>query len=288
MRPNLIAAVITYHPDKEVIDNILTYYDAVEKVIIVDNSENDSSAFYSLLTPYSKIVLITNHANLGLGKALNIAAEKAIEKGYKWLLTMDQDSKFDPIQLDNYISCFKEMNNETLGVIGISFFGSNTKPLNDLPCSQEQADTVITSGSIVNLTAWKKINGFNELLFIDGVDDEFCFRLHLENLLVIKLNNISLDHRLGNDVFVKNWHIGPIVKRNIHAPVRLYYMVRNYRYLIKKYELHFPAKTKEYKKTLLIKIKNNLLYSKGRCTLVNYIARGIIDAKRKKLGKLDS
>lgn len=285
MKHPLIAAVITYHPDKEVIANILTYYDVVEKVIIVDNSENEPSAFYALLAPYSKIILISNRSNLGLGKALNIAAKKATELGHGWLLTMDQDSKFDSFQIKNYIDCFNEINSDAIGVIGISFFESKAKLLNTTPCSQEPTDTVITSGSMVNLNAWKKIKGFNELLFIDGVDDEFCFRLHQENLSVLKLNNISLDHRLGNDILVRNWHVGPIVKRNIHAPIRVYYMVRNYRYLIKKYKHQFPVKTNEYKKTLLIKIKNNLLYGKSRGTLINYILKGIMDANRKKLGK---
>lgn len=48
------------------------------------------------------------------------------------------------------------------------------------------------------MEAYKKIKGFNNELFIDTVDTDFCYRLLLNGYRIIQLKNIYLDHQLGN------------------------------------------------------------------------------------------
>jgi rhamnosyltransferase len=286
MLANIAVVVVTYNPEMETFDNILSYYDFFEIIILVDNSEKTNDIFWNRFNAYNKIQIFQNGTNLGIGSALNIGAEAAYKKGYKWLLTMDQDSKFHKPQLENYLTCFKKISSSTIGVIGINYSTENQNKFTNEICRSEIADTVITSGSMVNLEAWKQINKFNEELFIDGVDDEFCFRLHQNKYKVIKLYNIQLNHRLGNNIQVRRWLIGPVVTRNIYNPVRMYYITRNYLHLSKKYGKDFPYKRADFMRTLRNKIKNNLLYNQDKKSVLLFILKGYLHYYKKQLGKL--
>jgi rhamnosyltransferase len=283
MHTPLAAAVIAYNPPPELLQNILSYYPAVDKVIVVDNSDTAGNPTLQQLAAMDKVLLLDNKGNQGIGAALNLAAGTAVQLGYQWLLTMDQDSSFAAPQLASYLQCWQTLQQPNTGTLGINYLKNNQGT--STGCQPLAADSVITSGSLVNLAACMQVGGFNEALFIDGVDDEFCFKLQLQGYKVWLLPNISLVHQLGKDVWVRNWLIGPRVQRNIHPPVRMYYMVRNYLYLIKKYQPHFPAKAAEYKRTLHNKIKNNVLYNRQRVQVIKYILQGVADFKKEQLGK---
>lgn len=284
---SLIAAVIIYNPDSRVIGNILSYSDNVEKVIVIDNSESANTLFYNQLRDLPGVITIKNDTNIGIAEALNIAAKKAIELNFTWLLTMDQDSSFNKKELLNYLNCFENTKTSSVGILGINYIDKPTYGQSEDICRVENVETVITSGSIMNLISFTKINGFNTDLFIDGVDDDYCYRLIQNGFSVIQFPSICMNHSLGNDIQVRNWHLGPQVKRNIHSPIRIYYMIRNYLYLIKKYKCDFPYIEKKYKKELGVRIKNNILYNKKRISVFKYLIKGYYHFYIKKMGKLE-
>lgn len=286
MTTSICAIVVTYEPGTDLLSNINTYIDHVDEVIVIDNSEQQDSAMLEQQLARTNISVLPNHQNLGIAAALNIGARLAIEKGYKWMLTMDQDSAFEENTITKYMSCFHQMKSNQIGMLGLEFNPNKLERSNTTNCLACNVDCLITSGSIVNLLHWKALNGFNENLFIDGVDDEYCMRLIRNQLQVRMMVNLQLNHQLGNDVLVRNWHIGPLVKRNIHSPVRLYYMVRNYLYLIRHFKKDFPEKTREYQKVLINKIKNNLLYHPQRASLLRHIFKGWKDYKSHRMGKI--
>ncbi|TEB40741.1 glycosyltransferase family 2 protein, partial [Flavobacterium circumlabens] len=57
---------------------------------------------------------------------------------------------------------------------------------------------VMTSGNIVNLKIHEKIGGFEEKLFIDYVDIEYCLKLKKEGYSIANLPNVLLQHELGD------------------------------------------------------------------------------------------
>lgn len=281
----LIAVAITYHPDSDVITNLLSYYDHVEKFIVVDNSEKDSSAFLSQLQTFDKFIVIKNKRNEGIAVSLNLAAQKARELNFSWLLTMDQDSSFTKTNIQTYLRCFEKKKNDKAGMFGINYINSHEDSSTN-ECITIRRDSLITSGSILNLSAMEVVGGFNEDLFIDGVDDEICFRLNLAGYDVLEFPAVHLEHNLGKLIEVRNWYVGKKVQRNIHPPIRLYYMTRNYLFLIKKYKQDFPAKAAAYKKELIIKIKNSLLYGKDRSSALKYVFTGLRHYRKQRFGKL--
>ena len=92
--------------------------------------------------------------NIGVAKALNNACKMAIKDKYKWILTMDQDTKFNKNvikRMKNYIK-----KNDTVKD-GILVPWHNTKL--DIVKSKEEFDyplKVMTSGNLVNLDIYKK------------------------------------------------------------------------------------------------------------------------------------
>ena len=84
----LAGIVVWYNPTEKEKKSIFSYLSCLEKLYIFDNSNNRND-----ITKNLKIEYIYKGENAGIAKALNVGARKAIEEGYKWLLTLDQDSK---------------------------------------------------------------------------------------------------------------------------------------------------------------------------------------------------
>jgi rhamnosyltransferase len=91
----------------------------------------------------------------------------------------------------------------------------------------------MTSGNILNLEIAERVGLFNEELFIDHVDNEFCLRLNKAGFRVLYANSF-LTHELGKykSVFIFGKRAGGFLS---HSPERLYYFVRNSLYILKRY-----------------------------------------------------
>ena len=111
---------------------------------------------------------------------------------YEWLLTMDQDSSFEGDFLKKYITCTAQFT----GKEDVAMFGVNYLERIDQKdyCNSRAVIHLITSGSIMNLSLFKNIGGFDEKLFIDEVDLEYCFNSLSKGFKIIEFPNIYLEH----------------------------------------------------------------------------------------------
>lgn len=273
------AVVIMYNPDVDVVSNILTYAMFVDRLIIFDNSEIPKAIDVSTLG--DKVVLIADCVNKGISERLNMAAKMSMDYGSKWLLTMDQDSFFDEQNMLQYRQCWNEFDNKSsVAMFGVEY---EKKPLFN-KCNFLETDNLITSGSIVNLDVFKLIGGFDEKLFIDEVDSEYCYRAKVHGFKTIKFEHIYMHHSLGKVMqyrSLKNFNLTP---RTLHSPIRLYYMVRNYLYVYDKYHQQLPDSFPYRRKAILNRIKNNLLYGKEKMQVIKYLFLAYKDYKKGKMG----
>jgi rhamnosyltransferase len=254
-------AVILYQPDNAIIRNIHSYINQLNFLIVFDNSNVKNLNLQEEVKSISdKIIFIDNTSNYGIAKCLNKAAEIAIEQKVDWLLTMDQDSFFELDYCTSYIKMLDDVCNlfPKLSILTLEHSDkitlSNAHPF-------EIVRSAITSGSIINLDYWQKLNGFEEKLFIDEVDTEYVFKNIVSSLEVVRCNNLFLNHQLGTTT--QKGYFGLIAKsgRTIHSPLRVYFMVRNYLFIHKKYAEILPLDIKLRRKNLLTSLKNNLLFS---------------------------
>lgn len=276
------AVVILYYPEQSFDENIKSYIDYVGKFYLIDNSEHKSFNLQSLSAYQSKIIIIHDRLNHGIAKRLNQACDLAIKEGFEFLLTMDQDSCFDELTFKNYLNCIAAYQDKTI----VSMFGINhEKQLTSESCISKKTNTLITSGSIINLSAYKIIGSFDENLFIDFVDTEYCFRSIQKGYDVIEFPNIFMHHQIGETTKHRSFKNIKLSNRSIHSATRLYYMTRNFLYLNKKYNSQFKEELSIYKKDLLTRIKNKLLYQNNRYKILNHLIKAFSDYRNNKMGK---
>lgn len=223
---HLSAVVVWYNPTNKEKENINSYIKYVDKLYIVDNSEKENT-----FENNKKIHYVFNGENLGIAKALNIGADLALKEKYDWLLTMDQDTSF---KNEDVKKIFEYIKNNDMKNIGIVSPWHDTKLHIQKP--KEEIDypiDVMTSGNFLNLKIFKKIGGFKDEYFIDGVDIEYCLRLKKYNYKVMRLNKFSIKHNLGN-ISYKHFFKKELLCLN-HNYLRVYYRVRNYNYIKQEY-----------------------------------------------------
>lgn len=229
--------VILFNPDKSVIDNIRTYIDDLDILFAIDNSDNADESILDGLKKYKKVIYISNNCNLGIASALNTGVRCALDRGYKWLFTFDQDSKASPTMIKSIIDFLNDNDTSNIGILSpFLSYNDYKQPTNNSPYSNVLI--VPTSGNLLNLNSYIKIGPFLEELFIDYVDIEFCLRLHLNGYTIVRLNSAVLLHKLG-DLKKKRFLFKYIAVTN-HSAERMYYRVRNRLYVINKYKYKYP------------------------------------------------
>ncbi len=267
--------VILYHPDEDVLTNIQSYLPHIGKLYVADNTENKMSSIASQLLADNKIQVLYDSANKGIAKRLNEAARLAISEGYNWLLTMDQDSRFEEGELENYFLCVEGfLDKDRTTMFGVEY---EEEDENNKTCMPIEKNKLITSGSILNLHLFLEVGDFEERLFIDEVDHDYCYRARLMNYLVVRFQNIFLHHSLGTSSRHRSLKSMKFTKRSLHSPQRIYYMTRNYLYMNHRFKKDFPLDIIEDRNALLNRIKNNLFYGKKKFKTLSYIIKGWID-----------
>lgn len=196
---DVAAIVVMYHPAEDVLAKIIRYSTFLNNIIVVDNTDGvDQSEAFKYLA--NNIFYMPLHANYGVAYALNIGVQKALTLGCLWTILLDQDSTLDEKILCTTINAI---------VPGVGIISpvqiSKDKERRQLINKSGAVDVLLTmtSGSILNLQAYKVCGGFEEKLFIDFVDNEYCLRLQKKGYRVMQCLDALLDHPLGDIKRVK-------------------------------------------------------------------------------------
>lgn len=264
--------VVLYHPDKKVEQNILSYLPELKKLYAIDNSETAAAKAY--LPKSQKIEYIFNGKNLGIAKALNMGVELAEKAGADWLLTMDQDSKFEDGGVKKMVQYLAENDTEKIGILA-PYQMIKFKTEKDVPKEEvTEMDGIMTSGDMIKISAWKKVGGFKEWLFIDCVDGEFALNLRKHGYKILRLNTVILKHKLGEMRQKRFLFWQP--KYSGHNYIRQYYITRNELYVAEMY----GEDTRAVWRKNLKQIGLILLFGPDRIRKIRSVFRGRRDFKR--------
>ena len=277
---NIAAVVILYHPDEYVVNNILSYIEFIDLLIVIDNTGTDHELKDKIKSLSSKIRYIANLENEGIAKSLNKAL-RMVKGEFNWILTMDQDSGFSLNDIKRFLDTASTIMDQSKDIAVIC----PDQDFQSLPSNGIQAREIlkaITSGSIVNIPVWEQLHGFDERLFIDEVDLEYCYRSVQNGFKIMEIPGIRLDHNLGKRQVAGYFGVLKRSSRIIHSPFRIYYMVRNYLYVSSKYAGLFPDEFRLRKKQFLVTLKNNLLFSGRFFGVLRAMIRGYVDYKTNK------
>ncbi len=284
---NTCAVIVTYFPDDDIIHRLAKIQEQVHSIIIVDNAS--SIHCLSILRNFSKapeITLIENNKNMGLGKALNQAASLAIESGYEWILIFDQDTTVHP-DIFSILASIYVSGNGTFLILGSNYYDNSRKrPFKK--CNQKSGKlfikrrTVITSGTLLNLSLYINIGGFREDYFIDSIDHEYCLRIRSQGLPIAMSCKIIMSHTIGQADSTKK----PIITFE-HPAFRKYYMARNTILTIKQYWLREPVWSFLQLARLSIELVSIVFIEDNKKNKAFAFFCGITDAIKNKMGPME-
>lgn len=280
------AGIVLYNPDlKRLSENINSIYNQVDNIIIVDNGSKNFNDFFELYKRNKKVQIIKNNKNKGIATALNQLAKVGMDLGYEWILFLDQDSICDTNLMKEYA---KYLNIKNLALLCPYIIDINKMTLDeynkmDLP-EISYLKWAITSASLVKIDTLFKLGGFDEYLFIDGVDIEYSKRLSINNYKQIRINKTYLLQEVGNAEVLKlkrphmdmsgKWSWKPFYRSN-HSLMRRYYMARNEIIIAKKYKKY----GKYYRNISIVLLLNisRIIIEKNKFKVMKSVLKGLKD-----------
>jgi len=293
----VLALIVTYNPDIDLLGQVVQrLLPQVDAVLLVDNG---SASPLEGLPQSNKLELTPLGRNLGLAGAQNHGIRLAQERGFTHVIFFDQDSLAEPNLVAALLQGLRELQQggESIAAVG----PVHVDPRTDTPCSfvrfpsliptreycradkrAVETDFLLSSGTLVPITSFTDIGLFEEALFIDLVDTEWCFRARSKGYRLYGVCDARLNHLMG-DAVTRIW-FGRWRNLYHHAnPLRHYYKVRN----------HLVVYRRSYAPRnwvlmdmgqMLARILLFGFILKPRLRYLGFIRKGIRDGLRKRLG----
>lgn len=284
------AILVTYHPDSALPARLGRVAPQVGAIVIVDNGSADAELrMLQEVAADPRVHLQLNLQNLGVARALNIGVQRAVSLGYSLALMLDQDTCVEADMVQTLLGIYGSFaGSERLALIGSNYRDVN-KPAPDsydpapADASWIEAESVITSGTLLPLAAHADIGPFREEFFIDFVDTDYCFRAKAKGYSVIKSRQPLMSHAIGalresRFLWFRRWTYN-------HSPDRRYYIARNNTVLLREYGKYGRMRwvLKSLNRCFRL-CKRVVLYEKSRTRKIAAIAEGWRDGVRGKMG----
>jgi rhamnosyltransferase len=281
------AVIVTYYPGSGLVDRVERVTKQVAQIVIVDNgsSELHIEQIRKIADRWA-IHLILNASNEGIAHALNAGAQWAALQGYRWILTLDQDTAVGPDMMDSMREAFRGCHfPDQLAVIGSNYRDKVTgRVLSEVIGSKRSSDgeitTVLTSGSLISVDAFEAIGGFRDEFFIDCVDHEYCLRARSHGFHVIMTSKPVMEHGIGHTT--EHRLLWKKVGTSNHSPTRQYFMTRNTLILAQEYIGKEPGWVLSYLWSWCKSILRVCLFEEERIAKIKQIIRGCVDGVLKR------
>ena len=297
-----LALIITFDPSPDFFQHIEFFFQNFSQILIIDNNSNfDTRHRLKKESIDKKIMLdvIFNDKNLGVAVALNQGFQWAIENGFDYIFTFDQDS----YPATGMVSAMLNALVSYKGVSKLALVASTAKDTSVgkqarflraknkffyewRSCEMGELENLtfaITAGTLYNLSVYQKLGPFRDDFFIDYVDIEYCLRTNQKGYKIIATCNAFLEHRLGDRE--KRKLLGREHFPTFHPPLRWYYISRNRIPMLKKYAFRFPHWFSfEIISSTYILIRM-LLFETQKTTKLRAVFLGTLDGLRGQMGK---
>lgn len=287
----VLAVVVTYQPDMDLLATVLNAVrPQVGGLVVVDNG-SDNAQEIATLTAAMRADFHGYDHNRGIAAAQNEGVRRARRGGFSHVLLLDQDTVLGQTVVADLSRQLQNL--DKAAAIGPAYHEINSKKrtrayradgilIRRIPLGEQvdpvATDFIIASGSLLPLDVLDKVGDFNEALFVDVVDTEWCFRARAAGFGSFISPRAVVDHRLGAGTL----HVG-FRRIAVHAPIRNYYWVRNALWLARRcytpwaWRLYFISRSLGF---LLL----YPLFAGERATRFRLILQGIRDGLRGNLG----
>jgi rhamnosyltransferase len=260
------------------------------KVIVVDNTEEPGLGNGRLP---DGCTLISLGYNSGVAHAQNIGVAAALAAGAAVVMFLDQDSKVDPgfvalltaavePGIAEIVSplCVDDLSNNALPALRLSRFGLSIPVHQADRSSRYPVDAVISSGTVATREVFDRAGRFDEGLFIDFVDTEWCLRCRAMQIPIYAVPAAVMRHSIGSGAFT----FGNLTIL-VHSSTRCYYQIRNSFLLLRKRHIPLVFSLKQIvsvilnRTVLLFRVEDRPAYIKAYLSAVRDGLRGVTGAK---------
>lgn len=246
------AVVVLFHPTAEQVARVVELRRHCDDLVVVDNTPLPDDRLSILLEDHG-ITLINEGNRNGIAGAHNRGLTSQFERGVDAVALIDQDS----VMPADYFPVMREIC-ATLAsqpfMVGPRIFDETVQAYlpviesNGLSVRQidmhedagmQRCATLISSGCVISRTAFAKLGPFDETLFIDHVDTEYCFRALARDVPLYVTPALRLSHRIGD---LRRHRLGPFKTVTLNHPwSRRYYDARNAVQLLLRYGRRYPV-----------------------------------------------
>lgn len=240
----IAAIVVTYFPDRETVNSLLTSLKAqADLVYVIDNTPNGDEGW--TVTPgdragVAQVCHVPLGENLGIAVAHNVGIKAAIGEGATHVVLFDQDSIPPHNMIQTLLAEEKALLERGVRVASVGPAYRDEKTGDVAPAirstglivkkfhvqSDEMrpvaSDHLISSGSLIRTSILDEVGLMREDLFIDWVDIEWGIRARHKGFKHFICPRTIMSHSIG-DAFKAI--LGK--KINLHSDLRNYYIVRN-------------------------------------------------------------
>ncbi len=287
--PAISAVVVTYRPEGALLENLRRILSQVPTVIVVDNgSEGPSAQRVEAAGNLAGVQLIRNEANLGIATALNIAIRRALQIGSQWVATFDQDSAIPDHFFQDLLRAYNACPaTEKVGMVAPGKWSTGAASPAQPPNREEPLFSfvrgAITSGSLIRAEVFEPVGFYDDALFIDYVDVDFCLRMQKHGFKVLNAAQVVLEHELGTKQ-TRNL-LGYPLSFRIHAAWRYYYNIRNRLLLYRRYLTAFPRWVLRDAVWLVLELGRITCLETGRGPKLQAVFQGFRDGLCGKTGR---
>jgi len=243
MNSNKTASVIVlYQPDWALLDKVVeAIFPQSEETLVIDNSPADNGIIFHAHYGYLENIRYRwLGGNFGIAYAQNRGIEDAKTLGCEQVIFFDQDSIPDKTMLKSLKEqfLFLEQQGIKVGIVGPRASSRATdQPYKakfakgmDVFSGITEIQQLISSGSLIKLSTFEEVGLFEERLFIDIVDFEWCWRAHyVHGYKHFIIEETYLSHMFGEqEQRVLGFRI------TVPTAFRIYYQFRNYLILLRR------------------------------------------------------
>lgn len=267
--------VVLFNPNiKRLEKNISSLLKQSSLVLLVDNGSENIDLVKNIYCENRKIFIIELNQNKGIATALNVIMNFFADHNYDWVLTFDQDSLPPENLLESYIPYLSV---DHVGIISpvIWDLSENFEDTVHGNSNYDDIKNCITSGSLTKVSVWKTVGEYDDSMFIDLVDFDFCQRVILNKYRIIRVNKAILRQEIGNTKQIVI--LGRRIPVDNHSSFRKYYQARNQIYFQKKYGQLSNINTSRELFKLIFK---TIMFEHSKIKKLISIRKGIRDGKQ--------
>lgn len=249
---NVVGVLVAYNtPGNVIVDTARRLGPQMSRLLVMDNSDRADAQVSGALSE-AAIHGVEYHSlggNVGIAPAQNQGIARAMNLGAQYVLFLDDDSTFPAGGVDGLIRALQNEREQFPETVGIGpevvdhrtgqalipvWEGSRIRP-GRVNTTTEVA-YLISSGALIDVTAFEKFGLFKGEYFIDQVDKEWGLRVGLEGGRLVVTADVTMSHQLGD---TPTHTRSGSVRYTHESATRDYYLTRNAVLLMR--DLKLPA-----------------------------------------------